>query len=72
MPEPTTCNQRGCNQPASFRFTWPGNDEAGICLQHSEQLSAISAAMGFHVQLIPLSKEVAALVSIANGDPPPA
>jgi len=62
----SNCNQRGCDEPASFRYTWPGQDEAGICLQHAEQLSAISEAMGLHVQLIPLPPEAAAMIELAH------
>jgi hypothetical protein len=51
---PTNCNQKGCNEPAAFRYTWPGQNEAGICLIHAEKLIAVAAAMGFHVQLIPV------------------
>ena len=25
------CNQKGCDNEAMYRFTWPGRDEAGIC-----------------------------------------
>lgn len=60
---PTNCNQKGCEKPAAFRYTWPGQDEAGICLIHAEQLSAVAAAMGLYVQLIPLSPEAEALAS---------
>ena len=55
----TTCNQNGCDRPAAFRFTWPGKDEAGICLAHSVALENVASAMGFHIQLIPLDKDSA-------------
>jgi len=48
------CNQVGCGQPAVFRFTWPGRDEAGICADHAKRLEGVAAAMGCYVQLIPL------------------
>ena len=48
------CNQHGCENPAAFRFTWPGRDEAGICEAHAPKLRNIAAAIGCYVQLIPL------------------
>ena len=48
------CNQKGCEEKAAYRFTWPGRDEAGICEKHSGQLRGIANAMGLHVQLIEL------------------
>lgn len=57
MQQPRKCNQRGCNEPAGFRFTWPGRDEAGICQQHAPQLQGIANAIGLYVQLIPLDDE---------------
>lgn len=48
MPDKT------CNEPAAFRYTWPGRDEATICSVHSEKLRAIAEAMGFPLQLIPV------------------
>lgn len=53
------CNQKDpeCNAPAAFRFTWPGRDEAGICIVHAVQLRNIAQAMGLYVQLIPLTAE---------------
>lgn len=49
------CNQAGCEKQATYRFTWPGNDEAGICEQHSAKLRGIAQSMGLYIQLIPLS-----------------
>ncbi len=49
-----TCNQDGCEDPAAFRFTWPGQDEAGICFGHVDQLSSVASALGFHLQIIPI------------------
>lgn len=44
-----------CEMPPMFRFTWPGRDEAYICLEHAEKLKSIANALGFHLQLIPVS-----------------
>jgi hypothetical protein len=51
------CNQRSCDKPAAFRFTWPGRDEAGICADHEPKLKVIATAMGLYIQVIPLSDE---------------
>ncbi len=62
----TTCNQHGCNEPAAYRFTWPGQDEAGICEVHAVKLRAIAAAIGLPLQLIRLvgKKEEATSASV--------
>lgn len=52
-----TCNQSGCGAAASFRYTWPGRNEAGICEAHAEKVRGIAVAMGLYVQLIPLKTE---------------
>ena len=49
------CNQKNCDEPAAFRFTWPGQDEAGICIDHVDKLQNIARAMGLHLQVIPLT-----------------
>ena len=46
-----------CKEQALFRYTWPGENEKHICLNHALELSNIARAMGFHLQLIPLSDE---------------
>ena len=46
-----------CPHEAAFRYTWPGNDEALICSMHARRASKIAEAMGFHLQMIPLTKE---------------
>jgi hypothetical protein len=51
----TECNQKGCENPAAFRFTWPGKDEAGICAIHAVKMQGITRAMGLYVQTIPLT-----------------
>ena len=44
-----------CNQQAVFRYTWPGRNEAVICLECAQQLKVVAEAIGLHLQLIPLS-----------------
>lgn len=48
------CNQKGCDAPASYRFTWPGNDEAFICEGHVAKLRGIANAMGMYLQVAAL------------------
>lgn len=50
------CNQAGCIEPAAFRFTWPGKDEAGICAGHEPKLRGVASLMGLYLQIIPLAK----------------
>lgn len=53
MPE---CNQQGCELPGAFRFTWPGEDEAFICVYHQGTAETVAEAMGCHVQFISLEE----------------
>lgn len=46
-----------CTEKAKYRFTWPGQDESFICEKHVGKLKTISAAMGFYLQIIPLTEE---------------
>lgn len=48
------CNQKGCDEPAEALFTWPGDDQAGICAKHRPQLEAVANAMGMYIQIIPV------------------
>lgn len=48
------CNQQDCDNVAAFRFTWPGSDEAGICTKHAPKMISVAAAIGMHLQLIPV------------------
>ena len=57
MSDISKCNQAGCDSPPMFRFTWPGHDEAGICAIHAVRCKEISAALGMHLQMIPLTPE---------------
>ncbi len=60
-----TCEQNlresgTCPEPAAYRYTWPGRDEAGICEERSAQIRGVARAMGMHLQLIPLGDGVTA------------
>ena len=44
-----------CDQQALFRYTWAGRNESFCCLEHAQQLQGVAQAIGYYVQLIPLS-----------------
>lgn len=48
------CSQQGCGAVAAYRFTWPGEDEAGICVEHAPHMRGVAEALGLRLQLIPL------------------
>lgn len=51
------CNQSGCRELASHRFTWPGRPPAGICAKHLGLLVATAEALGLRsVDLQPLTE----------------
>ena len=43
-----------CDQPAIFRYTWPGKDESFTCLEHALKLKGVADVIGLHLQLIPV------------------
>ena len=45
-----------CNEMAGHRYTWPGRDEALICDKCAPQLRGVAAALGMHLQTIPLGE----------------
>lgn len=50
MPE-----EKPCGLDATFRYTWPGRDEAVVCVVCAAKLKAVADAIGLHLQLIPLT-----------------
>ena len=63
-----SCNQKSssrrngdgetvCGKPGAYRYTWPGNDEAEICQEHTAHLRGVARALGLHLQLIPINEE---------------
>lgn len=46
-----------CNNPAKYRYTWPGNDESLICEEYVGKLRKVASAMDFQFQIIPLSEK---------------
>lgn len=57
---------KNCVNMPEFRYTWPSSKEAYCCQQHATQIEAIASAMGFYVQLIPLSPAEIAKVSCSQ------
>jgi hypothetical protein len=55
-----------CDNPAKYRFTWPGNDEKVICDDCVGKLKGISEAMSFNLQIITLSEKDLELGLICN------
>lgn len=47
-----------CQNQASFRYTWPGECESTICVEHAVQLKNVANGMGLPLQLIPISYRV--------------
>lgn len=43
-----------CGNPAALRYTWAGRDEAFICIMCAPKLAAVSRAMGYPLQMIPV------------------
>lgn len=48
-------DMKRCGEFAAFRYTWPGKDEAHICVDHAAQLMGVARAISLPLQLIPLS-----------------
>jgi len=46
-----------CDNPAKYRFTWPGRDESFVCEDHVVKLKSVANAMGFHLSVTPLSEQ---------------
>ena len=41
-----------CGKDGVLRYTWPGKDEAFVCLEHADKLRAVANAIGLYLQLI--------------------
>ena len=55
FPDVMVCSSADCGGVGNFRYTWPGRDEAWVCLLCVQKLQAVAAAIGIHVQFIPLT-----------------
>lgn len=50
-------SEKPCGETPLFRYTWPGKDEAFICLNHAIGLKNVANALGLYLQLIPVTIE---------------
>jgi len=66
------CNQKGCGELAVYRFTWPGQNEAGVCERHSKAVTNVANAMGCYIQLIPLDTQESDGLNPEDSDGDPA
>lgn len=48
------CQQKNCNEDATFRYTWAGREESHVCMVCALKLANVAAAMSYPLQLIPL------------------
>lgn len=44
------CQQSGCEELASHRFTWPGHPESRACYPHAQKATRLAEAMGFFLE----------------------
>ena len=51
------CCQKDCQELAFFRYTWAGKDESFCCPVHAMQVARIAEAIGYYVQMIPLTMD---------------
>jgi len=47
--------EQKCGELANLRYTWPGRDEAVICIDCAQKLTSVANAIGMHLQLIPIT-----------------
>lgn len=74
MDEARVCSQEGCSEPGAYRYTWPGKDEALACQKHAVPIQGLAAAMGMHIQTIPLepdnvAEEMKGIEEVIEGGP---
>ena len=56
-PTPDKDEPKRCGITASFRYTWPGEDEAVACAICASKLEGVARAIGMHLQLILIDPE---------------
>ena len=64
------CAQRDCDEPTAFLYTWPGRDQAGVCVGHSGYLQRVAEAMDLHLQLLPFAAPREAIPCSDQSDQP--
>lgn len=47
-------SKKQCENPAVYRFTWPGKDEDYICAIHAMKMEWVANSLGLYVQLVRL------------------
>ena len=52
-----SCTTEECDMTPNFRYTWPGKDEAYICMSCAMKLNNVAQAMGLHQQFIQLTTD---------------
>ena len=57
MQGPVRCQQRNCDDDATFKFTWPGRDQAAVCATCALTVRGVANAMGLHVQFLVIDGE---------------
>lgn len=52
--ETPICTQKGCTEPAVFRYTWPGHPMSMACGVHALKVRDTANALGFviHFEII--------------------
>ena len=53
-----SADRKTCDSKATYRFTWPGQDESFICEHHATWLKRVAKAMGLHLQVAQLGDDV--------------
>ncbi len=58
------CNQRGCENLPTSRFTWPGRHEQAVCGACALRALNIALALGITLEVRPLEQGKAGLVRV--------
>ena len=45
--------EQKCDKDGVFFYTWPGQDQALVCLEHAEGIKAVANAIGSQIEMIP-------------------
>ena len=46
-----SCSQKGCTNPPTYTYDWPGDGEQRCCLRHSMAVKQMGEALGLHITL---------------------
>lgn len=50
--------EKECGNLANIRYTWPGKNEAVVCVDCAKKVQNVALAIGLPLQLIPLGSDV--------------